>query len=103
MMAKFEQCLFPGMNQNQYRVLWIEHKDKINDETREQRLELNFLIPNVEITTGQRLQPFYHEADLPRVDLFKKITNFEYQLHDPNDPLFRQPITTKKKSSKEYG
>ena len=78
MMAKFEQCLFPGMNQNQYRVLWIEHKDKINDETREQRLELNFLIPNVEITTGQRLQPFYHEADLPRVDLFKKITNFEY-------------------------
>ena len=96
MMAKFEQCLFPGMNQNQYRVLWIEHKDKINDETREQRLELNFLIPNVEITTGQRLQPFYHEADLPRVDLFKKITNFEYQLHDPNDPLFRQPITTKK-------
>ena len=96
MMAKFEQCLFPGMNQNQYRVLWIEHKDKINDETREQRLELNFLIPNVEITTGQRLQPFYLEADLPRVDLFKKITNFEYQLHDPNDPLFRQPITTKK-------
>ena len=95
-MAKFEQCLFPGMNENQYRVLWIEHKDKINEETGEQRLELNFLIPNVEITTGQRLQPYYHEADLPRVDLFKKITNFEYELHDPNDPSFRQAVTTKK-------
>lgn len=95
-MAKFEQCLFPGMNENQYRVLWIEHKDKINEETGEQRLELNFLIPNVEITTGQRLQPYYHEADLPRVDLFKKITNFEYELHDPNDPFHRQATTTKK-------
>ena len=95
-MANFEKCLLPGMNESQFRVLWIEHKDKVNPETGKQRLELNFLIPNVEITTGQRLQPFYHEADLPRVDLFKKITNFEYQLHDPNDPLFRQPITTKK-------
>ena len=95
-MANFEQCLFPGMDQNQYRVLWIEHKDKINEETGEQRLELNFLIPNVEITTGQRLQPYYHEADLPRVDLFKKITNFEYELHDPNDPFHRQATTTKK-------
>lgn len=96
MMAKFEQCLFPGMNQNQYRVLWIEHKDKINEATGRQRLELNFLIPNVEIESGQRLQPYYHEADLPRVDLFKKIINFEYQLHDPNDPVHRQAVTTKK-------
>lgn len=95
-MANFEKCLFPGMDQNQYRVLWIEHKDKINEETGRQRLELNFLIPNVEIESGQRLQPYYHEADMPRVDLFKKITNFEYQLHDPNDPSFRQATTTKK-------
>jgi len=101
MMAKFEQCLFPGMNQNQYRVLWIEHNDKINEETGRQRLELNFLIPNTEISTGQRLQPYYHEADLPRVDLFKKITNFEYKLHDPNDPIFRQAITSKKNLPKK--
>lgn len=95
-MADFEHCLFPGMSSDQYRVLWIEHKDKLNEETGERRLELNFLIPNTEILTGKRLQPFYHEADMPRVDLFKKITNFEYQLHDPNDPLFRQAFTTKK-------
>ena len=101
LMRKFEQCLFPGMHPSQYRVLWIEHKDKLNEETGERRLELNFLIPNVEIQTGQRLQPYYHEADLPRVDLFKKITNFEYQLHDPNDPLFRQAVTTKKSLPKK--
>ena len=95
-MADFEHCLFPGMSSDQYRVLWIEHKDKLNEETGERRLELNFLIPNTEILTGNRLQPFYHEADLPRVDLFKKIINFEHQLHDPDDPMFRQDIKTKK-------
>ncbi|OFE42565.1 relaxase/mobilization nuclease domain-containing protein [Acinetobacter towneri] len=95
-MADFEHCLFPGMSSDQYRVLWIEHRDKINEETGERRLELNFLIPNTEILTGNRLQPFYHEADMPRVDLFKKIINFEHQLHDPDDPMFRQDIKTKK-------
>ncbi|HCH8132494.1 TPA: relaxase/mobilization nuclease domain-containing protein, partial [Acinetobacter baumannii] len=93
-MQDFEQALFPGMDQSQYRVLWIEHQDKLNEETGERRLELNFLIPNVEILTGQRLQPYYDKADRPRIDLFKKITNYEYQLHDADDPLYRQAVTT---------
>ena len=96
LMSDFEKCLFPGMDQDQYRVLWIEHKDKKNLETGKARLELNFLIPNTEILTGKRLQPFFHNADLSRVDLFKKIVNFEHGLHDPNDPLFQQAITSKK-------
>ena len=95
-MQDFEQALFPGMDQSQYRVLWIEHQDKLNEETGERRLELNFLIPNVEIHTGQRLQPYYDKADRPRIDLFKKITNYEYQLHDADDPLYRQAVTTAK-------
>lgn len=95
-MSDFEKCLFPGMDQSQYRVLWIEHQDKLNEETGERRLELNFLIPNVEIHTGQRLQPYYDKADRPRIDLFKKITNYEYQLHDADDPLYRQAVTTAK-------
>ncbi|ECL0171645.1 hypothetical protein FJ662_15750, partial [Listeria monocytogenes] len=84
------------MDQSQYRVLWIEHQDKLNEETGERRLELNFLIPNVEILTGKRLQPYYDKADRPRIDLFKKITNYEYQLHDADDPLYRQAVTTAK-------
>lgn len=91
-MQDFEQALFPGMDQSQYRVLWIEHQDKLNEETGERRLELNFLIPNVEILTGQRLQPYYDRADRSRVDLFKKITNYQYQLHDADDPLYKQDI-----------
>ncbi|HIE0132839.1 hypothetical protein [Acinetobacter pittii] len=91
-MQDFEQCLFPGMDQSQYRILWIEHQDKLNEEIGERRLELNFLIPNVEILTGQRLQPYFDRADRSRVDLFKKITNYEYQLHDADDPLYKQDI-----------
>lgn len=82
-MADYEKCLFPGMTEDQYNLTWIEHKDK-------GRLELNFVIPNVELSTGKRLQPFYAPADLGRVDCFKKITNHDYNLHDPDDPENRQ-------------
>lgn len=82
-MADYEACLFPGMSPDQYNILWIEHRDK-------GRLELNFVIPNVELSTGKRLQPFYAPADLGRVDCFKKIVNHDYNLHDPDDPENRQ-------------
>lgn len=82
-MADYEACLFPGMSPDQYNILWIEHRDK-------GRLELNFVIPNVELSTGKRLQPFYAPADLGRVDCFKKIVNHDYNLHDPDDPANRQ-------------
>lgn len=82
-MADYEHCLFPGMAKDQYNITWIEHKDK-------GRLELNFVIPNVELSTGKRLQPFYAPADMGRVDCFKKIVNHDYNLHDPDDPANRQ-------------
>ena len=92
LMAAFEKTLFPGLDSNQYRIVWIEHKDKENAETGEKRLELNFLIPNVEITTGKRLQPFYAKADLNRVNDFKSIVNYKYQLFDPDDPINRRSV-----------
>ena len=82
-MADFEETLFPGMAKDHYNILWIEHRDK-------GRLELNFVIPNVELSTGKRLQPFYAPADMGRVDCFKKIINHDYNLHDPDDPENRQ-------------
>ena len=91
-MAAFEKTLFPGLSPDQYRIVWIEHKDKENAETGQKRLELNFLIPNVEITTGKRLQPFYAKADLNRVDDFKSIVNYKYQLFDPDDPINRRSV-----------
>ena len=89
-MSDFEKCLFPGMTKDQYRILWVEHQDKINLDTGETRLELNFLIPNVEVNSGKRLQPFYAAADLDRVECFKQITNHVHALYDPDDPANRQ-------------
>ena len=100
-MQEFERCLFPGLDQDQYQILWVQHQDKINEETGQTRLELNFLIPNVELSTGKRLQPFYAPVDLDRVDLFKKITNAEYKLYDPDDPNHQQLLINKKNLPKD--
>ena len=88
-MASFEDCLFPGMDKDQYSVLWVEHTDK-------GRLELNFVIPNVELTTGKRLQPYYHAADLKRVDAWRTIQNLEHGFSDPEDPAKQQTLVLAK-------
>lgn len=104
-MRDFEKTLFPGLTTGNYRILWIEHRDKINEETGERRLELNFLIPNIEIESGKRLQPFFAKADLDRVDAFKKIVNYEHDLFDPDDPINRRSVKIAQnlpKESKEF-
>jgi hypothetical protein len=100
-MQNFEQCLFPGLDQDQYKILWVQHQDKVNQDTGETRLELNFVIPNVELLTGKRLQPFYAPVDLDRVDLFKRITNAEHRLYDPDDPNNQQLLINKKNLPKD--
>ena len=104
-MRDFEKTLFPGLTTGNYRILWVEHRDKINEETGERRLELNFLIPNIEIESGKRLQPFFAKADLDRVDAFKKIVNYEYDLFNPDDPINRRSVKIAQnlpKESKEF-
>ena len=100
-MQNFEQCLFPGLEKDQYQILWVQHQDKVNQDTGQTRLELNFVIPNVELSTGKRLQPFYALVDLDRVDLFKQITNTEHSLYDPDDPEHRQLFLNKKNLPKD--
>lgn len=84
-MASFEQSLLAGLDQDQYNICWIEHRDK-------DRLELNFVIPNVELTTGKRLQPYYDRADRPLVENWKQVINHQYGLSDPHDPCKAQAV-----------
>jgi hypothetical protein len=83
-MDNFEKVLFAGLFPDNYNILWVQHTDK-ND-----RLELNFLIPNQELRSGKRLQPFYHAADMKRVDAFQTVMNLNFKLSDPNDPKKRR-------------
>lgn len=87
LMFDFEKMLLPGLDADQYSCLWVEHRDK-------GRLELNFVIPNIELTSGKRLQPYYEKADKPRVNAWKIGVNAEHQLHDPDDPIHRRELVT---------
>jgi hypothetical protein len=86
LMDSFEEALLPGLDKDQYSFLWVEHRDK-------ERLELNFVIPNIELRTGKRLQPYYHSVDLKRMNAWKDVQNYEYGFTDPNDPERKQNLT----------
>ncbi|MEB2479068.1 nuclease, partial [Citrobacter freundii] len=56
--------------------------------------ELNLLIPNTELMTGKRLQPYYDRADRPRIVAWQTIVNGSMGLHDPNAPENRRALVT---------
>lgn len=87
LMASFERVLMPGLDKDQYSVLWVEHSDK-------GRLELNFVIPNTELLSGMRLQPYYDRADRPRIDAWQTVVNARLGLRDPNAPEHRRTLVT---------
>ena len=86
LMDEWELTLLPGLDRDQYACLWVEHRDK-------GRLELNFVIPNIELQSGKRLQPYFDRADRPRVNAWQTLTNDRLGLRDPNDPTYRRPLT----------
>jgi hypothetical protein len=75
----FEKHLLPSLESDQYNILWVEHTDK-------GRLELNFVIPKIELTRKIALNPFYHKQDLSRVDVWQNLTNLTYGFTNPKDP-----------------
>ncbi len=81
----FEKAMFAGMAHDRYNVLWVEHTDKINPKTGKPRLELNFLIPNTELYTGKRLQPYYYAQDAKYFRAWQTLTNNRFKLSDPDD------------------
>ena len=78
-MEDFEKNLLPSLDTDQYNILWCEHTDK-------NRLELNFVIPKIELTKKIALNPFYHKQDLSRIDIWQNLTNVTYGFTDPKDP-----------------
>lgn len=83
-MDSFEALVFAGIAPANRNVLWVEHTDKRN-------LELNFFIPNIELSTGKRFQPYYHQADKQLFADWSKSINKQYGLSDPTE-LSRKQI-----------
>ena len=92
LMEDFEKMLLPNM-EDKYNILWVEHKDK-------GRLELNFVIPKIELESQKSLNPYYHKADLPRVEMWQDIQNLEHNFTNPKDPSKARTLQT---DSKEIG
>lgn len=96
-MADFERMLLGDFMRERVNILWVQHEDKGG------RLELNFIIPKIDLVTGTSFNPFfYSKPDLTRIDLWKKAVNLEYGFSDPDDPGRKNTISASKKDIKNY-
>lgn len=97
LMREFEEMLMPNM-EDRYNIIWIEHTDK-------DRLELNFVIPKIDLESQKSLNPYFHKADLKRVELWQDLTNLENSFTNPKDPAKKRTLETNSKEihlSKDY-
>ena len=92
----FERALLGEYMLERTNILWVEHSDKNG------RLELNFLIPKIDLVTGKSFNPYFDKYDQSRIDLFKRIVNDEYNLSSPDDPAREQTISASKKNIGHY-
>jgi len=92
-MNSFEDMLLAGFDKDQYNILWVEHIDK-------GRLELNFVIPRIDLTTSKAFNPYYAKVDQKRVDTWKDLQNIQYNFTNPNDPSKKRTFSVNKNISK---
>ncbi len=97
LMESFEHALLTQEMQGRYNILWVEHTDK-------GRLELNFVIPRIDLITQKAFTPYYHSADITRIDLWKDCINLKHNFTNPKDLEKRHNIQqhqTKNPKNKE--
>lgn len=77
-MAAFEKLAYAGLERDQFDILWVRH-------THEDRVELHFCTPRLELGTGNSLNvapPGYTKA----MDALRDMLNKEHGWVDPQDP-----------------
>ncbi len=78
LMESFENALLTESMQNRYNILWVEHTDK-------GRLELNFVIPKIDLERQKAFNPYYHKVDLKCIDTWQNVVNLKYTFTNPKD------------------
>ncbi|GAA9999615.1 hypothetical protein VN1070_14890 [Helicobacter pylori] len=78
LMESFENALLTQEMQGCYNILWVEHTDK-------GRLELNFVIPKIDLGRQKAFNPYYHKVDLKRIDTWKDCINLKHNFTNPKD------------------
>lgn len=92
----FERTLLGDFMKDRVNILWVEHSDK------DGRLELNFLIPKIDIVSGKSFNPYFAKNDQFNIDLWKRTINDEYGFTSPNDPSKEQNARANKKNLEHY-
>ncbi len=85
LMESFENALLTQEMQGRYNILWVEHTDK-------GRLELNFVIPKIDLERQKAFNPYYHKVDLKRIDTWQNVVNLKHAFTNPKD-LEKQQIS----------
>ncbi len=78
LMESFENALLTQEMQGRYNILWVEHTEK-------GRLELNFVIPRIDLIIQKAFTPYYHSADITRIDLWKDYINLKHNFTNPKN------------------
>lgn len=78
-----EEILRGGLDPDRVSITWIEHTDK-------GRLELNYIIAQVDLKHGRQYQPYIHHNDMPLFNAFKDIQNIKHGFTEPDDPAKKQ-------------
>lgn len=89
-MQSFENALLTPAMQGRYNILWVEHTDK-------NRLELNFVIPKIDLESKKAFNPYFHMADLKRIEIWQDSINLKHNFTNPKDPAKEQTIRGSKK------
>lgn len=94
-MQSFENALLTPAMQGRYNILWVEHTDK-------NRLELNFVIPKIDLESKKSFNPYFHMADLKRIEIWGDFVNLCYGFTNPKDPKKEQTIQGSKKAKQLF-
>lgn len=76
----FERNFLGDFMLEHINILWVEHSDKNN------RLELNFIIPCIELKSGKNYMPYTHKRDFARLKRWQETINLENNFTSPSDP-----------------
>ncbi|EAJ6089697.1 mobilization protein [Campylobacter coli] len=94
-MESFENALLTPEMKGRYNILWVEHTDK-------GRLELNFVIPKIDLESKKAFNPYYHPADKKRIETWGDYINLRYGFTDPKDPAKEQTVQGSKKAKELF-
>lgn len=85
-MDSFESMIKTGLDDDHLSVFWVQHAEK-------GRVELHFVVPNVDLGTGKRFPTYFDRVDRPRFKAWQGLTNAIFGFADPSDPTLKRVFT----------